>query len=376
MLPEESDRAGKRQDVIVVEDEKGALSMELVPVGESVARAFLRFSPRGLRLSHSGAARLSEELLRRPYSKLLVQDNRKQLLRRSLPRVGWSVSRAVEPKLTKRCAMVSSVDVPLDADLVDCHGCRPDFSNTTKMDGIRVELGDRLAWAFYTDDGETARLILDEGRRQGLLVASRPEDFADVVECLIRFLASTGKAWAVFSADLGRFITAYYPIVMWRMVLERPVAYDHKAEPFTWEIRSRAVRLFSEYYDESALSSLFRLRRLLADRNYSLFLVDGGFVITKAEGDTGLVFDIYVTPARQGEGFGEELLKAALSHFAGRVSSCYLHTSYPRARRLYEKFGFRVAHAQLGIRLDESLFLRPGTSQSLPERPYLRVGPQ
>jgi GNAT superfamily N-acetyltransferase len=137
------------------------------------------------------------------------------------------------------------------------------------------------------------------------------------------------------------------------MVLERPVAFEHKCERLTSRNRSQAVKLFSEYYDESTMQSMFRLRRYRADRNYSIHMIQGGFVITRLEGDTGLIYDIYVTPSRQGEGLGAELMRCALTDLTGKASSCYLHTSYPRAKRLYEKFGFRVVYSQLGIRLDE-----------------------
>jgi ribosomal protein S18 acetylase RimI-like enzyme len=122
------------------------------------------------------------------------------------------------------------------------------------------------------------------------------------------------------------------------------------------------VKLFSEYYDEPAMHSLFRLRRFRIDRNYAVYYIDGGFVITRLDGDTGLIYDIYVTPSRQGEGIGAELMRCGITDLAGKVSSCYLHTSYPRAKRLYEKFGFKTVYSQLGIRLDE-ISLKPPSAR-------------
>jgi len=41
-----------------------------------------------------------------------------------------------------------------------------------------------------------------------------------------------------------------------------------------------------------------------------------------------------------------------------RSSKVYLRTSYPRARALYEKFGFRQTSSRLVVRLDEVLLTR------------------
>lgn len=353
---------GQRDDAIVVKGNEGALSLELMPLREGVARAFIRFSPRNLKLSGHSVKRLSDELCARPYSKILVQDSKHNLLARSLGSSGWKVGAAIDPNMNKRCALVTTYDIPIDEHLRDSNGAVPNISGTSELNGIRVDISERKAWAFYTDDGETARVVSEGPRKQGLMVAKETDDLFEAGDCLVRFLAASRKSWAVFSTDLGRFIRKFDPTTMWRMVLERPVAYEHRCEALSSRNRSQAVKLFSEYYDESTMQSMFRMRRFRTDRNYSIHLIQGGFVITRLEGDTGLIFDIYVTPSRQGEGLGTELMRCALTDLAGKVSSCYLHTSYPRAKHLYEKFGFRAVYSQLGIRLDE-LALEPPSAK-------------
>ena len=353
---------GQRDDAIVVRGNEGALSLELMPLREGVARAFIRFSPRNLKLSGHSVKRLSDELCARPYSKILVQDSKHNLLARSLGTLGWKVGAAIDPKMNKRCALVTTYDIPIDEHLRDSNGAVPNISGTSELNGIRVDLNERKAWAFYTDDGETARVVSEGPRKQGLMVAKETDDLFEAGDCLVRFLAASRKSWAVFSTDLGRFIRKFDPTTMWRMVLERPVAYEHRCEALSSRNRSQAVKLFSEYYDESTMQSMFRLRRFRTDRNYSIHLIQGGFIITRLEGDTGLIYDIYVTPSRQGEGLGVELMRCALTDLTGKVSSCYLHTSYPRAKHLYEKFGFKTVYSQLGIRLDE-LALEPPSAK-------------
>lgn len=352
-----------REDIVVVRMPEGALSIELEPIGEGLARGFLRFSPRNPKLSADAAARLSAELCRRPYERILIQDSKKGLLRRLLSRVGWNTVPAVSRSVPARCSMVTIYDVPLDEGLIDSEGSKPELTNTHSWQGICVDVGGRNAWAFYSDEGESARVIFEEERRTGMLIGYSAEDLTLVADALVRFLASAGKSWAVFSMNMGRFVRRFNPITMRRMALDNPRAYDHNVERVSRSNKALIVRLFSEYYDESMIQARLRLRRFRSDPNYQMFVVDGGFVITRVEGNAGLIYDIYVTPAMQGRGLGAELMRCALTSLAGKVSSVYLHTSYPRARRLYERFGFRTVYTQLGIRLDELLMTPPAEAR-------------
>lgn len=349
----------ERDRVLLVKGPEGALSLELVPLREGVARAYLRFSPRNLKPSPEMAKKLSDELGRSGCSRILLQDSKKRLVQRTLAPLGWTIGNAVPRTLDRNCSMVTTYDLPIDERLIDSNGGKPDISNTSQMSGISMVIGERKAWAFYTDDGDTARVVSEGARRQGLLVAETTEDMSEAADCLVRFLVTSKKSWAVFSTDLGRFVRKYDPIAMYRMVLDRPKPYDHKVPSLSSSNRKAMLRLFSEYYDESLVQSMFRLRRYRLAGNYEFFAVDGGFAIVRFEGDSGLIFDIYVTPGRQGEGLGVELMRASLTALAGRVSSVYLHTSYPRAKRLYEKFGFSVTYSQLSIRLDEVALTPP-----------------
>lgn len=343
----------KREDVVTVSDDGGAVSLELVPVRERVARAFLRQSPRAPKLSDASVERLVRELDARPYDRIVVQDSRKGLVRKLMTGTGWDAKRAIPDRPEGKCTPVRTFDLPLDEDLLDSDGMKPDISNTSSMSGIAVSIGGSKGWAFYTEEADQARIISESERRQGFLVARRSDDLSMVADCLVRFLAASRKSWAVFSMDMGRFVRKFDPVTMFRMSLDGPKGFEHAAVPVSDNNKGELLRLFSEYYDESMIQSRFRLRKFRADKNYSMFVVKGGFVINRLEGESGLIYDIYVSPARQGEGLGNELIKCALTDFVGKASSCYLHTSYPRAKRLYEKFGFRAVYSQLAIRLDE-----------------------
>lgn len=358
MSEHEVSGSGRSGDVVVVEAPKGYLSLELMPLREGTARAFMHESPRSLRLDPDSSRRLSQELASKGYPRILVKDNRKGLLKRALSYEGWAVTRAVDPTLKRGCSMVTTFDLPIDERLLDERGCKPDLSGTSEMVGISIGLGDRTAWAFYTDEGDAARLVSEEDRRQGMLVACSTEDMLEAADCLVSFLAAAKKNWLVVSTDLGRFFRSRDPMNLWRMVNDRPIGHQHSARPLSPENKRELLGLFSEYYDEPSLQSRFRLANLLSDKNYVVYMVEGGFVIVRFEGAVGLVYDIYVTPSKQGEGLGSELMRCALSLMAGRVNSAYLHTSYPRAKALYEKYGFKASRSYLAIRLDE-LALRP-----------------
>jgi len=353
------DGGAKQEEVLTVLDDGGAVSLELVPLREGVARAFMRQSPRMPKLSEASVKQLVNGLENRAYTKIIVQDSRKGLIRRIMKGSGWQTSRAIPTELGEKCSLVTTYDLPLREGLMDSNGLKPDLSRTSTMSGIEVPIGPRKGWAFYTEEGDQARIVSEEERKQGLLVATQSDDLFVVADCLVRFLSASKKSWAVFSMDMGRFVRKFDPITMIRMSLDRPKGYEHAAAPVSDKNKGKLLGLFSEYYDESMLQARFRLRKFRSDKNYSIFTVDGGFVINRLEGDIGLIYDIYVSPAHQGRGLGNELMKCALTDFNGRISSCYLHTSYPRAKRLYEKFGFKAVYSQLGIRLDELALERP-----------------
>jgi len=340
---------------------EGTVSFELLPVEDGLARAFLRVSPRNIKLGDDSSRKLGELLASTGYDRFLVQDTKRKLLTRTLAPQGWKVTRAIEPMVHSECSLVSAREIPLEQDLCDETGCRLDMRDTESLSAIRISTCGRSAWAAYTDEGYIARIVSEGPRRQGFFATELPEDIFETADSLVRFLVAAGKRWAVFSVGMGRYIRQFHPVDMWRMVLEAPATHQHSVLPLSHGNRKEAVRLFSDYYDELPIQARFRIGRFRSDRRFSIFVTDGGFVITKLDGEVGLIYDIYVTPSRQGQGLGDELMRCALTSLAGRASSVILHTSFPRARRLYEKFGFKVTYQQLGVVLDELQLQAPRT---------------
>lgn len=345
-------------DIVSVQAPEGVASVELAPVGDGIARAFIHCSPRALTLSDKWAWKLSRAAAETGYRQLLARDNRRSTLSSALSGRGWKSSAAFEPLTGSKCVMVTTHDLPLDENLIDEHGRHLDLVNTEHMVGVRVTMDDRDAWAFYSDEGETARIVTDAQHRFGMLVATDPEDLPLVADHLVRFLVTARKRWAVFSPDLGEHIAHLHPARASLLELHEPIDYEHSVKLVSKATRGSVVGLFSEYYDEGRLSAMMRLRRFLRDKTMSVHVTAGGFVIVRDEGGSGLVYDIYVTPSRQGEGVGDELMRCALSEISKRSKRAYLRTSYPRARRLYEKFGFSESSYRLVLRLDEMLISR------------------
>jgi len=337
----------------------GAVSLELLPLSDNIVRAFVRRSPRRLRLNDKEARQLGDKLSEASCSRILAQDTRTRLLGRSLPAQGWTIGKAIEPRLEGKYSIVSTADLPLDENLIDQDGNAVDLTNSDHMIGVCMQLEGRHAWAFYSDEGEVARLFTGGVRRTGMMVVEEQGDIAFASEQLVRFLASAKKSWAAFSFDMGRHLSRYHPTPTYRMELESPGEHDHSAQPLSKTNRGSAVSLFSEYYDENKFAAAARLRRLDKDKEYSVFLMDGGFVIVRLEKTMGLLYDIYVTPSKQGEGMGDELMSCAIDAISGRASVAYLHTSFPRAKKLYEKYGFKEASSHLVLRLDEIALTPP-----------------
>ena len=300
----------------------GSASLELVPLEDGLARCHLRQSPRGLRLTRAESEDLSSSVAGRAHAGMLAHDTRGRFLARTLGGCGWSVGRALETVSHPRCNITTPHDLPLDEELVDERGGRLELDGTGRMTGIHVAIGgDRDAWAFYTDEGDTARVATFNGRRYGFAVARSEEDIDIAFDSLIRFLVTARKSWAVFDMDMEGRLSPYHPSVTHRMELEDPGRSPHAARALAKADRRSVTTMFSEYYDESTLASSLRLRRYARNAAYSVFVADRGFVIVRLEGDTGLIFDIYVAPERQGEGVGDELMRCALDSLSGRAST-------------------------------------------------------
>lgn len=349
-------------DVISTRTDEGAVSIEMLPMSDDTARAFLSCSPRNLRLRDEDARKLGDSLADFGYSTILAQDNRSGFLRRALSTANWSVRKAIDPHVEHRYSIVTTSDLPLEEDLVDHMGRPLDLTNTGHMVGLQLELEGRDVWAFYSDEGDSARVHPSGERRTGMFAGYSVDDTRLAANQLVRFFATAKKTWSVFSMELDDMVRSFSPRVTYRMELESPDKGDHSVQPLSRKNRSDGVALISEYNDEGWLAASLRLRRMARDKAFSVFLTDGGFVIVRLEGNTGLIYDIYVTPSKQGSGTGSELMRCALDYLSGRVGKVYLHTSYPRAKRLYEKFGFREVSSHLVVRLDEVLLTRPPSS--------------
>ena len=356
--------SGSRFEVVRSGSPGGAVCLELMPLVEGRARAFVRCSPRNPSLGDENGRGLSDALLGTGYSRLLLQDTGRKLLRRTLSPHGWKVEKAIEPRMERKYTVVATSDLPLDEDLIDQDGNPVELAETGHMIGLCSEHDGRSTWAFYTDEGETARVMTSAPRKTGMIVATDPESIGPATNQLVRFLAIAKKSWAVFSRDMEEHISHHHPTPAFRMELEPPERQEHSVPCLSKANRKQAVALFSEYYDESTLAAGTRVRRLRRDPAYSVFLTESGFVIVRFEKDAGLLYDIYVTPSQQGNGIGDELMRCAIDAASERVNTMYLHTSFPRARRLYEKYGFRETSSHLVLRLDEVALTPPPRSPS------------
>jgi GNAT superfamily N-acetyltransferase len=350
---------GRRCDVVSAGTDEGAAALEILPISPDAARAFLRCSPRNLRLDEESARRFGACLADSGFSRIFVQDNKSGFMKRTLSGNGWDVAKAIDSRVKHRYNIVATSDLPLEEDLIDHRGEPLDLTNTGHMVGLQLELEGRKVWAFYSDDGDAARVLPSGDARTGMLAGFSEEDTLLAADQLVRFFATAKKSWAVFSVELEDMIRQFQPTPTHRMELEAPSKQDHSVEPLSRDNKKEAIALFSEYYDEGSLTALLRLRRMARDKAYSVFVADGGFVIVRFDKDMGLIYDIYVTPSKQGGGVGGELMRCALDSLSGRVEKVYLHTSYPRAKKLYEKFGFGVASSHLVIRLDEVVLTPP-----------------
>jgi GNAT superfamily N-acetyltransferase len=82
------------------------------------------------------------------------------------------------------------------------------------------------------------------------------------------------------------------------------------------------------------------------------------YLLTDAGGPVGivsvfddLIADLYVLPEKQGKGYGTVLLQFAVEHCRG-MPVLWILSSNTAARRLYERYGFRLTGNKKPLRSD------------------------
>lgn len=359
MLPD------SRIPVLVMDDAKGRACISIEPFrqGDGDLRLFKEVSGGGFSSDDRSIKRLSDFLRSMAADRVIFEDTRKSLLSKLLRKSGY---RRVKVYGSQKGSKVSwpswNGQVPQGEALFGvAEGWRLPAGHTFR----RMCLSDRggaVGEMLFTDFGRFARAKANEFGSEGFGFALGGRSPSLLLQALVGELLKEGKRYLILGPEYADFVQPVHPFPLWHMGSSSQGSYDHGCRPAGGSDLSTLAKLVSEYEDIDRSAALSNVTRTFYNPSFRFLLPpnnDGFSLIRFMEGAQGMINDLYITPASQGKGIGDDLTRASIDLLSESCISTRLNTIYPRARRLYEKYGFKVIYQDFCVALKQSLMAAP-----------------
>ncbi|HDP97055.1 MAG TPA: N-acetyltransferase [Euryarchaeota archaeon] len=351
--------------VISLSDRTGRshLSIEMSGDRGGAARLFTALSGSSFMPAKSDLGRIEAALSGLDASQAEFEDVGKALLRRALGKMNFKAEQKPRPQRYSRISWLrpNGPDLPGEFEIFGVH---PDVDARAKSGMRRMRLrhaGKEIGEMLFTDYGRFARCKSNESGMEGFCRCRSHEELSEIFTVAYRALGSEGKRYLIFGSEFADYLDCVHPFPLWHMALESPTDLDHRCRAASKADADLLARLTSEYEDSPQQTALRGVSRRLLDPSFKYVLSGNGegFALLKfKEGAEGLLHDLFVTPSQQGRGFGEQLVRASLSMMSSTCIRIHLNTIYPRALRLYTKYGFRIDYTDHCVALDQVIMSR------------------
>ena len=351
--------------ILILSDSRGTSHISIEPSvqKDGSIRLFREFSGSRYSFKNDELDNLRLFLDSQDASDVLFEDTRTRIMRKMLRRIGYK--KASEYKALHNLEIkLSEIDPGISRGM-QLFGTSPDSgsSNFEKMRHISMfRNGAAIGEVALTDFGLFVRAKANRFGSEGYAVAASREEMPEMLLSVVLQLRKEGKRYLILGEEYSEYTELIHPYPLWRMSLSRQKKYDHEcrvAKISDWNV---LAKLISEYEDAEISSVYERLTKRLASNEYRYLLTPGneGFALIKfMEGAKGMINDLYVSPQHQAKGLGDELTRGCISHLSESCIGMHLNTIYPRARRLYEKYGFKVDYTDLSIALNQKRMTKP-----------------
>jgi len=354
-----------RVSVLVMQDAKGRSCVSIEPARQSdgCLRLFKEFSGSGFSTDEERIGRMNAFLSTMPADRLIFEDTRRSLLAKLLKKCGYRKVRTYDfqkggkvswPSWDGRVREEGMFGVAEGWQLQPGHAFR------------RLSLSDRsgaVGEIMFTDFGRFVRAKANEFGSEGFGFVHDGRSPSSLLLALAGELLNERKRYLILGPEYAEHVGPVHPFPLWHMSSSSQKSYDHGCRIATGTDLKAVAKLVSEYEDLDAGAALTSVTNSFYNPAFRFILPPdgGGFSLIKfMDNAQGMVNDLYVTPARQGKGVGDELTRASLSMLSESCLTIRLNTIYPRARRLYEKYGFKVAYEDLCVALRQSTMARAG----------------
>lgn len=339
------------------------LSMEFSEEGSGSVRLFPALSGSGFVPRKEDLGRIDGVLSGIDAFSVKFEDLGRALLAKTLGKIGFHVDQKPRPKRYSRVSWPST-DNPEPSAGYQLIGVSPEVEALAKPNMRRMRLrrgGKEIGELLFTDYGRFARSKANEFGMEGFCRCRSGEDLPEIFAAAYRALGAEGKQYLIFGPEFADHLECVHSFPLWHMELESPPELDHRCHVATKADADLLAKLWSEYDDTPRQNTLRLISRRLMDPSFKFLLSEGGegFSLLKFKvGAEGMLHDLFVTPSRQGEGAGDQLVRASLSMLSSRCVRVHLNTMSPRAFRLYTKYDFGIAYTDYCVALNQVIMSR------------------
>lgn len=351
--------ADSKIPILILEDtrKKSCLSIEPSPQDDGSMRLFKEFSGTSYSPSEESDEQLTAFLGGIDAKEVIFEDTRKGLLAKLLKRVGYRLTKTYEfPRGTKTRWRAWNEPTPPDMRYL---GIEEHGQISICQSSRRLSLSDKdgaIGEVVFMDYGRFVRAKANRFGSEGFGLVERGRDPSILLMSLVKEMIKERKRYLILGPEYSAASKPIHPFPLWHMTISSPGEYEHGCRFAAEPDLGALVRLTSEYEDSDSKAALARVMKNFQNPSFRYLLAPGneGFALLRfMEAAEGMINDLYVSPKHQGKGVGDELTRGALTALSESCLNIHLNTIYPRAKRLYERYGLRVQYEDLCVALNQ-----------------------
>lgn len=353
-----------RISVLILHDSKNRSCLSIEPSGQhdGSCRLFREFAGSGFPTDKELLDRLDEFLNSNNARITWFEDTRKGIVQKLLKKVGYKRIKPYDFPSDVRVKWRQWNDALSPGQQYFGVSMDAVLSFDQKIRRMQVsDKHDSVGEIAFTDYGRFARAKANQIGSEGYGRISPGKNPSVILLALVKEMLNEGKRYLILGPEYREFASPihYYPL--WHMTFSGQRSYDHSCRRATESDHKVLFELTSQYENLDYSNARATVTKNLSNPAFQYLVTPGGegFALVKfMENAEGMINDLFVSPASQGKGMGDELTRGSISRLSESCINIHLNTIYPRAKRLYEKYGFRVSYEDLCIALNQRAMIR------------------
>ena len=356
-----------RIPILIMEDyrKRSCLAIEPSPQDDGSVRLFKELSGSNFWPNEESNERLAAFLDGINVKKFFFEDTTKGILAKLLKRIGYRFAKTYEfPRGTKTQWRAWNEPTPPDMRYL---GIEEHGQVSICQSSRRLSLSDKngaIGEIVFMDYGRFVRAKANRFGSEGFGLVERGRDPSILLTSLVKEMIKERKRYLILGPEYSAASKPIHPFPLWHMTISHQEEYEHGCRFATESDTGVLVNLTSEYEDSDIKTAFARVMKNFQNPSFRYLLAPGneGFALIRfMEAAEGMINDVYVSPQHQGKGVGDELTRAALTALSKNCLNIHLNTIYPRARRLYERYGFKIQYEDLCVALNQQTMVHAST---------------